>query len=89
VRGPALPQACPVTALQVEKQRGTYARVIDERRASGARNAWRHAGSIFGLPARGMTLRITVRSSATSASGTPVREVLPLGVLRVEKSDRG
>jgi Fe-S-cluster-containing dehydrogenase component len=83
-------KACPVTALQVDKQRGTYARIIDERVCIGCQKCVEACLQHF-RPARPRYDAQRHRSvKCHLCFGDPqCVKFCPLGVLRVEKSDKG
>lgn len=83
-------KACPVAALQVDRQTGTYARVIDERVCIGCRKCVEACERHF-QPARP---RFDARNKRTIKChlcfGDPqCVKYCPLGVLRLEKSEAG
>jgi len=83
-------KACPVTALQVDQQRGTYARVIDERVCIGCQKCVEACERHF-RPARP---RFDVQKHRSVKChlcfGDPqCVKYCPLGVLRVERSEKG
>ena len=83
-------KACPVTALQVEKQRGTYARIIDERVCIGCQKCVQACERYF-RPSRPRFDPQQHRSiKCHLCFGDPqCVKYCPLGVLRVERSERG
>jgi len=83
-------KACPVTALQVDRQRGTYARVIDERVCIGCQKCVDACERHF-RPARPRFDVLKHRSvKCHLCFGEPqCVKYCPLGVLRVERSEKG
>ena len=83
-------KACPVTALQVDRQRGTYARIIDERVCIGCQKCVEACQRYF-RPSRPRFDAQRHRSvKCHLCFGDPqCVKFCPLGVLRVEKSDKG
>lgn len=83
-------KACPVTALVVEKPRGTYARLIDERACIGCRKCSEACERHF-RPARPRFDALRHRSiKCHLCFGEPqCVKYCPLGVLRVERSEKG
>ncbi len=83
-------RACPVTALQVERQRGTYARIIDERACIGCQKCVEACQAHF-RPARP---RFDVQKHRSIKChlcfGEPqCVKYCPVGVLRFERSEKG
>jgi carbon-monoxide dehydrogenase iron sulfur subunit len=83
-------KACPVTALQVDQQRGTFARVIDERVCIGCQKCIEACQRHF-HPARP---RFDVQKHRSIKChlcfGDPqCVKYCPLGVLRLERSAKG
>jgi Fe-S-cluster-containing hydrogenase component 2 len=83
-------KACPVTALQVDRQSGTYARVIDERVCIGCQKCVRACEQHF-RPSRPRFDAERHRSfKCHLCFGDPqCVKYCPLGVLRVERSEKG
>lgn len=83
-------KACPVAALHVEKQRGTYARVIDERACTGCRKCVDACRRHF-RPARPRFDLQKHRSiKCHLCFGDPLCvKYCPVGVLRLERSEKG
>lgn len=83
-------QACPVTALQVDKRSGTYARVIDERACIGCRKCLEACARYFDPPRprfEAEALRV-VKCHLCFGDPECVKHC-PLGALRVERSEGG
>jgi carbon-monoxide dehydrogenase iron sulfur subunit len=83
-------KACPVTALQVDRQRGTNARVIDERVCIGCQKCV-EACRLHFRPARPRFDAQKHRSiKCHLCFGDPqCVKYCPLGVLRMERSEKG
>ncbi|MDI7261935.1 MAG: 4Fe-4S dicluster domain-containing protein [Thermodesulfobacteriota bacterium] len=83
-------KVCPVTALQVDRQKGTYARIIDERACIGCQKCVEACQQYF-RPSRS---RFDVQKHRAVKChlcfGDPqCVKFCPLGVLRVERSEKG
>jgi len=83
-------QACPVTALQIDKQKRTYARIIDERACIGCRKCVTACEKYF-RPARPRYDAQKYRSiKCHLCFGDPqCVKFCPLGALRLERSEKG
>lgn len=83
-------KACPVTALQVDRQRGTYARVIDERVCIGCQKCVEACRQVF-RPSRSVFDAQRHRAvKCHLCFGEPqCVKFCPLGVLRMERSEKG
>ncbi len=83
-------KACPVTALQIEKKRGTYTRIIDERVCIGCQKCVQACERYF-HPSRPRFDAQRHRSiKCHLCFGDPqCVKFCPLGVLRVERSEEG
>jgi len=83
-------KACPVTALQVDRQKGTYARVIDERACIGCQKCVEACQQFFrpSRPRFDVQKHRTVKCHLCFGDPQCVK-FCPLGVLRVERSERG
>ena len=83
-------KACPVAVIQVDKQSGTYARVIDERVCIGCQKCVDACQQHF-RPARpryDAQRRRSVKCHLCFGDPQCVK-FCPLGVLRVERSEKG
>jgi len=83
-------KACPVAALQVDRQKGTYARIIDERVCIGCQKCVEACKQYF-KPSRPRFDAQKHRSvKCHLCFGDPqCVKFCPLGVLRVERSEKG
>ena len=83
-------KACPVTALQVDRQTGTYARVIDERVCIGCQKCVKACHQYF-RPSRSVFDPQGKRAiKCHLCFGEPqCVKFCPLGVLRLERSEKG
>lgn len=83
-------KACPVTALQVEKQKGTYARIIDERVCIGCKKCVEACQQYFrpSRPRFDEQKHRTVKCHLCFGDPQCVK-YCPLGVLRFERSEKG
>lgn len=83
-------KACPVTALQIDRQRGTYARVIDERACIGCRKCVDACQRYFrpSRPRFDPEKHRTVKCHLCFGDPQCVK-FCPLGVLRLERSEKG
>jgi Fe-S-cluster-containing hydrogenase component 2 len=83
-------KACPVAALQVDRQRGTYARIIDERVCIGCQKCVEACNEYFkpSRPRFDKEKQRTVKCHLCFGDPQCVK-FCPLGVLRLERSERG
>ena len=83
-------KACPVAALQVERQKGTYARIIDERVCIGCQKCVEACKQYFkpSRPRFDEQKQRTVKCHLCFGDPQCVK-FCPLGVLRVERSEKG
>jgi len=83
-------KVCPVAALQVEKQRNTYARIIDERVCIGCKKCIEACQQYFrpSRPRFDVQKQRTIKCHLCFGDPQCVK-FCPLGVLRVEHSERG
>jgi len=83
-------KACPVTALQVERQRGTYARIIDERACIGCQKCVEACQKYFqpSRPRFDVQKQRTIKCHLCFGDPQCVK-FCPLGVLRMERSEKG
>jgi len=83
-------KACPVAALQVDRQKGTYARIIDERVCIGCQKCVEACKQYF-KPSRPRFDEQKHRSvKCHLCFGDPqCVKFCPLGVLRIERSEKG
>ncbi len=83
-------KACPVTALQVERQRGTYARIIDERACIGCQKCIEACQGHFRPPRPRFDAQKHRSIKCHLCFGEPqCVKYCPLGVLRFERSEKG
>ncbi|NWF91608.1 MAG: 4Fe-4S dicluster domain-containing protein [Syntrophaceae bacterium] len=83
-------KACPVTALQIERQKGTDARIIDERVCIGCRRCVEACSQYFkpSRPRFDEEKKRTIKCHLCFGEPQCVK-FCPLGVLRLERSERG
>lgn len=83
-------KACPVTALQVDRQKGTFARVIDERVCIGCQKCVEACERHFrpGRPRFDAQRHRSVKCHLCFGDPQCVK-YCPLGVLRLERSEKG
>jgi len=83
-------KACPVTALQVDRQTGTYARVIDERVCIGCQKCVEACQKYFQPPRPRLDVQKQRTVKCHLCFGDPqCVKLCPLGVLRLERSEKG
>ncbi len=83
-------RACPVAALQVDRQTWTYARVIDERVCIGCQKCLRACDVYFNPPRPRFDPEEYICIKCHLCFGDPqCVKYCPLGALRVEKSPMG
>jgi len=83
-------KVCPVTALQVDRQKGTYARIIDERVCIGCQKCVEACQQFFkpSRPRFDVQKQRTVKCHLCFGDPQCVK-FCPLGVLRIERSEKG
>jgi len=83
-------KACPVAALQLDKQRGTYVRIIDERVCIGCQKCVEACQQYFkpSRPRFDVQKQRTVKCHLCFGDPQCVK-FCPLGVLRIERSEKG
>jgi Fe-S-cluster-containing dehydrogenase component len=83
-------RACPVAALQVDKQSGTFARVIDERVCIGCKKCLEACDRYFALPRPRFDpeKKITVKCHLCFGDPQCVKHC-PTGALWFERSEKG
>lgn len=83
-------KVCPVTALQVDRQKGTYARIIDERACIGCQKCVEACQQYFrpSRPRFDVQRKRTVKCHLCFGEPQCVK-FCPLGVLRFERSEKG
>jgi Fe-S-cluster-containing dehydrogenase component len=83
-------KVCPVTALQVDRQKGTYARIIDERACIGCQKCVEACQQYFrpSRPRFDVQKHRAVKCHLCFGDPQCVK-FCPLGVLRVERSEKG
>jgi len=87
---PVCLRACPVTALQVDKQSGTHARVIDERVCIGCQKCLKACDRVFALPRPRFDAVQNITVKCHLCFGDPqCVKYCPTGALRFEKSEEG
>ena len=83
-------KVCPVTALQVDRQKGTYARVIDERACIGCQKCVEACRQYFRPSRPRFDVQKNRAVKCHLCFGDPqCVKFCPLGVLRVERSEKG
>lgn len=83
-------KVCPVTALQVDRQTGTYARVIDERVCIGCQKCVEACQRYFQPSRPRFDLQRKRAIKCHLCFGEPqCVKFCPLGVLRLERSEKG
>lgn len=87
---PVCLRACPVAALQVDKQSGTYARVIDERVCIGCKKCLETCDRYFALPRPRFDPDKRIAIKCHLCFGDPkCVKYCPTGALRFERSEVG
>lgn len=83
-------RACPIAALQVDKQSGTYARVIDERVCIGCKKCLDVCDRYFALPRPRFDSDRDICIKCHLCFGDPkCVKYCPTGALRFERSEKG
>jgi Fe-S-cluster-containing dehydrogenase component len=83
-------RACPVAALQVDKQSGTFARVIDERVCIGCKKCLEACDRFFALPRPRFDSDKYISVKCHLCFGDPqCVKYCPTGSLRFERSEKG
>ncbi len=83
-------KACPVTALQVDRQRRTYARIIDERTCIGCQKCVEACQRYFRPSRPRFDVQKHMAIKCHLCFGDPqCVKFCPLGVLRLERSEKG
>jgi len=83
-------RACPVAALQVDKQSGTYARIIDERVCIGCRKCLEACDRYFTPPRPRFDPHKHISIKCHLCFGDPqCVTYCPTGALRFERSEKG
>ncbi len=83
-------RVCPVAALQVDKQSGTFARVIDERVCIGCKKCLEACDRYFALPRPRFDPEKEITVKCHLCFGDPkCVKYCPTGSLRFERSEKG